>query len=219
MRYFNIRQISLLIIIFCISFTSFSIENSKSNVSSSNWIDLGNLSSMRFTLNDKGHTLIEFKIDNGNVKFNEDDLVIVQNDKNSISQFRVISFDNTDTGTIFLCEGNSNFFLNNIVSLISVNSTSGKLSFPISKKCSSQITKSFQEWDMGKVNVSNENGKNVLKSKYTIQFFKRKRTSNNWDIIKTETKSYSKEELEKVVSDWTSKTNSTYIYQCEVNKK
>lgn len=53
---------------------------------------------------------------------------------------------------------------------------------------------------------------------YNLSFVKKLRTSNEWTVVKTETKSLTKEELESLSKEWKDNSNENYEYDVQIKK-
>ena len=56
------------------------------------------------------------------------------------------------------------------------------------------------------------------KDKFVITYLKKKKTSNQWDVVKTEVKALTAEEADALSNDWKSQSTSTYDYDCQIKK-
>lgn len=57
------------------------------------------------------------------------------------------------------------------------------------------------------------------KPQYTITFLKKRKKDTQWDLIKTETKRLSSDELVELCNEWRNQTNDMYDYDCQIKKE
>ncbi|MDE6415596.1 MAG: hypothetical protein K2K68_01035 [Duncaniella sp.] len=55
--------------------------------------------------------------------------------------------------------------------------------------------------------------------KYTLTFLKRNRLNPEWDLVKSETKQISKDELNSILEEWRSQSDEKYEYDCQVKRE
>lgn len=58
-----------------------------------------------------------------------------------------------------------------------------------------------------------------LQTTFVLQFLKRKVKSNEWDLVKEETKKLSQDELNTIVDNWKSQTTENTIYDVQIKKE
>lgn len=54
---------------------------------------------------------------------------------------------------------------------------------------------------------------------YSITFLKKKKSSNQWETIKTDVKKLTDDDLNALINDWKSKSSETVDYDCQVKKE
>lgn len=54
---------------------------------------------------------------------------------------------------------------------------------------------------------------------YTLTYLKKTKKNNQWDIVKTESKKLSQEEINAIADEWKAQTNDNYDYDFQVKKE
>lgn len=56
------------------------------------------------------------------------------------------------------------------------------------------------------------------KDKYTLTYLKKTKLSQQWDVVKTETKPLSPEEVTALADEWKSQSSDNYDYDCQIKR-
>lgn len=60
--------------------------------------------------------------------------------------------------------------------------------------------------------------KEVEKPQYILTYLKKKKSDTQWDVIDTETKRLTPDELNSIRDEWVSKSNDKYDYDLQIKK-
>ncbi|MCH5226027.1 MAG: hypothetical protein J1D77_08485 [Muribaculaceae bacterium] len=171
-------------------------------------------------LNMKSLLVIDI-ISDAMLTFNPGNAMIIKDSNGSVAQFlptgdfssslgggAIDDIGKEQMGVKITYEGNVDFLVNNPISSIIITFSGGEIPLTISTFTSNEIQQKLSYYG----------SKNKLKS-YNVEYYRKKKTDSNWELIRKEIRILNKEEIKELKKAWDSKTDGDFEYKCKIKKR